>query len=235
MRRVRRPLRLILIASAATVLTGVGATLAMNLWVRREAEPFVVADLAGLAPRDAAIVPGARVHPDGRPSAPLHDRLVTALDLYRAGKVRKILVSGDHAAPEYDEVNAMAHWLWQRGVPEPDVFLDHAGVRTLDTMVRAREVFLVRSALVCTQAVHMPRTVFLARRAGIDALGVVADRQRYLYETRNKMREFIATGVAFLDSYVFGTGPRHLGPVIPIAGDGRATHDRFTDRPATTK
>ena len=124
-----------------------------------------------------AIVPGARVFEDGTPSHALADRLHAALELYRAGRVQKILVSGDHGSGIYDEVNAMHAWLLDRGVSPEAIYLDHAGFRTLDTMFRASEVFKVRRAVICTQRFHLPRSVFLARAAGIDAVGLEADRR----------------------------------------------------------
>jgi SanA protein len=162
------------------------------------------------------------VYADGTPSAVLEDRLLAALSLYRGGKVRMILVSGDHGRKEYDEVGAMARWLGERGVPGSDVVLDHAGFRTLDTMARAARVFQVRSAVVCTQEFHLPRAVFLARRAGIDAVGLRANRRRYRHEVHDSVRETAATAWAIVDSYMLHRGPRYLGPVIPIRGLGQA-------------
>lgn len=226
--RIRRWVRRGAQLGLAVALAATGAAVAANLWIERRSRAWIHASLETVPPRTVAIVPGARVWRDGTPSPPLQDRLQTALDLYRAGRVRKVLVSGDHHAPEYDEVNAMWRWLRERGVPPEDLFLDHAGLRTLDTMERARRVFLVEDAVVCTQAFHLPRSVFLARRAGIDAVGLVADRRTYTHARANAVREFLASAVAVLDSYAFATEPRHLGAPIPIDGDGRATHDAWT-------
>ena len=201
---------------------------AANAWVFHVATPYLYATIDDVPARMVAIVPGARVWRGGRPSDSLEDRLATALDLYRAGKVRKILVSGDHATPEYDEVNAMQRWLREHRVPDRDVFLDHAGLRTLDTMDRAAAVFLVRDAIVCTQRFHLPRAVFLARDAGIDAVGVACDRREYRKAAFDAVREFGARFVAVLDRYVVHRSPRHLGDPIPIDGDGTATHDGWT-------
>jgi len=228
--RPARRVRSVAQVALALALTASGAAIAAHFWVERRTRPWIHLTPDEVPARTVAIVPGARVHPDGRPSEALADRLQTALDLYRAGKVRKILVSGDHAAPEYDEVNAMFRWLRERGVAPEDLFLDHAGLRTLDTMERARRVFLVRDAVVCTQAFHLPRSVFLARRAGIDAVGLVADRHVYAHARANEARELLATALAVADSYLLSTPPHHLGAAIAIDGDGRATHDRWTRR-----
>ncbi len=207
-----------------------GATVLANLWIDHNSHDHIFTDANRVPKKQVAIVLGARVYRSGKPTAILEDRLRAALTLYRQGKVEKILVSGDHLAPEYDEVNAMWRWLSRYEVPSRDIFLDHAGIRTLDTMIRASEVFEVDSAVVCTQAFHLSRSVFLARRAGIDAVGIVADRRKYLHPRRNQVREYVAKTVAFLDSYVFRTHPRFGGDVIPISGDGRETHDIWTGK-----
>lgn len=214
-------------ALGAAVALG-GAALATNGWITSYARPYLFQQTADAPRREVAIVLGARVYGDGTPSPVLEDRLATALDLYRDEKVAKILVSGEHLSRDYDEVGAMWRWLEERGADARDVFLDHAGLRTLDTMERARLVFGVRSATVCTQRFHLARAVFLARRAGMDAVGVVADRRIYQRARRDRLREYFARSVSFFDSYVFHTGARHEGGQVPIDGDGRATHDQWT-------
>lgn len=186
-----------------------------------EAEEAIVAS-------ETAIVPGARVWSDGTPSPALTDRLACALRLFNAGKVRTILVSGDHGAPEYDEPNAMRTWLIQRGVPSEAVFMDHAGFRTFDTMQRAARVFGVDRAVVCTQAFHLPRSVFLARDAGIDAVGLKADSVVDPNAAWNGTREAVARVRAVFDAKVWNSEPAHLGPQVLITGRASATHDPWT-------
>lgn len=181
-----------------------------------------------LSPHTAVIVLGARVYSDATPSPVLEDRLRCALDIYRAGLARRVLVSGDHGQKDYDEVNAMQTWLTDRGVPSEDVFLDHAGFRTYDTMERAAQVFEIDDALICTQRFHLHRAAFLARSAGIDAQGVVADRRVYADANANARRERLARIRAVLDVYLPFTSPTHLGDPIPIDGDARQTHDKGT-------
>jgi SanA protein len=176
------------------------------------------------APRaQAALLLGAQVYADGRPSPMLRDRIRAAAALYRAGKVEKVLASGDHGQRSYDEVNAMRRELVRLGVPERDVFTDHAGFDTWDSVVRAREVFEVESALVVSQGFHLPRAVWLARRAGLDAHGVAADVGGYAGQSRRgSIREIVARTKAAAD-VVTGAEPRFLGERIPITGDGRAS------------
>ncbi len=174
---------------------------------------------------EVAIVPGSLVYADHTPSDVLRDRLECARELWQAGKVERILVSGDHGSPYYDEVNAMHDWLVRAGVPDEVVFLDHAGFRTLDTMQRAARVFGVRAALVCSQAVYLPRAVFLARAAGMNAAGVVADRREYARAFASSLRERIAVAAAVAES-ALGHGPRLLGPRVDLSGPASVTHDR---------
>lgn len=211
----------------AVALAGAGVALvvAAHVWVGAAGAPIVGDD--ALPVRPVVIVPGAMVH-GGRPSAVLSDRLDCALEVYRAG-ARRILVSGDHGGAGYDEVHAMRDYLRARGVPDGDVFMDHAGFRTLDTLERARRVFRVHEAVVCTQALHAPRTAFLARRAGLDAIVRTSDRHDYRNAVARRGRELLAVTLAAWDAAV-GTEPAVLGPAVPIAGDARATHDRWTRR-----
>ena len=213
-------------ALSALGVGGVGAGAAgINAWMKSAAEGAMYDDAGDVPERDVAIVLGARVMPSGNPSHALADRLAAALDLWKAGKVRVILVTGDHAAPEYNEVATMFEWLTQRGVPRDRIFVDHAGLRTHDSMQRAVRVFEVESAVVCTQRFHLARSIYLARAAGIDAVGLVADRRVYARRRRDARREFAARVKAWLDIVVLDTQPRHLGPVIPITGPASASHD----------
>ena len=172
---------------------------------------------------DAALVLGAQVLPNGHPSPMLTDRIEAAAELYRAGKVDKLLVSGDHGRWSYDEVGTMRRELLERGVPPADLFTDHAGFDTWDSAQRARRVFDARSVVVVTQRFHMARALFAANRAGLDATGYPADRRSYgRVMGRLRVREALARVKVVADAVV-GSEPRFLGPVIPIRGDGRAT------------
>jgi len=175
--------------------------------------------------RRTAIVLGARVYPDGTPSPILADRVACALELYRAHKVERILVSGDHRKSHYDEVNAMATAVLRAGIDERAVFRDHAGFRTLDTMQRASIVFEVHDAIVCTQRFHLPRSLYLARSFGIDAVGLVADRRAYPSALHSALREGVADVTALFD-LALGRSAHFLGAHHPITGDGRSTLDR---------
>ena len=169
----------------------------------------------------AALVLGAQVKADGQPSVMLADRIAAAEDLYRAHKVDKLLLSGDHGQWRYDEVGTMRRALLRDGIPPEDLFTDHAGFDTWDSAQRARKVFGVRSVVVVTQDFHMARALYAARHAGLDASGYSADRRKYGHVIeRLRVRETLAR-VKVVADVLTGAQPRFLGPRIPIGGDGR--------------
>lgn len=158
---------------------------------------------------EVAIVLGARIHPDGRPSHMLEDRLEAAAELLRLGKVQRLLLSGDARSSEhYDEPAVMRRYLLARGVPAAAMQMDPWGMRTLDTMVRAHDTFGLTRALVVSNGFHVPRAVFLGAAHGLDVTGVIAPgRRTYSHETmwRNQAREVAARVWAWVDVFVLDT------------------------------
>lgn len=179
------------------------------------------AKVADVPKTEVAIVPGAMVNADGTMSTMLADRVEQAAALWHAGKVKKILVSGDHQSWSYDEPDTMRKALVRDGVSPRDVFEDHAGFDTWATMVRARSIFGVRKAVVVTQGFHMPRALFLAEEAGIDATGLTSDLHPYGFQgEKSDVREVLSRVKAIAD--VTLETPAVAGPKIPIAtSDGR--------------
>jgi SanA protein len=180
-------------------------------------------DVARASHAQVALVLGAQVRPDGSMSGMLADRVHVAAELYKAGKVDRVLVSGDHGRVGYDEPNTMKRALIAQGVPAGDVFTDHAGFDTWSSVVRARRVFQVRSAVIVTQGFHMPRALWLAHHAGLHADGVVADLHDYGRQGQKSQVREVLGRVKAVGSVVLGTQPRFLGPAIPITGDARAS------------
>jgi len=177
-----------------------------------EGKIFSVADAPSAA---VVIVPGASVLRSGQPSDMLADRLLTAVDLYRAGKAQKFLLSGDHGRTDYDEVEAMREYLLTQEIPDEDIVLDHAGFDTYDTMVRAHEIFQLDSALIVSQNYHLSRAIYIGQNVGLEVYGVSADRQNYLKIEYFKLRESLARVKAVLD-VAFHAQPKYLGEPIPI-------------------
>ncbi len=171
---------------------------------------------------NCAVVLGAGLRDDGSPSDVLRDRLDESLALYRAGRVGRIIVSGDHRTPAYDEPNAMRAYLEANGVPAEVVFMDHAGLDTYSSMWRARHVFGATRIVVVTQRFHLARAVWSARALGMQAEGSAADRHVYRGIAWLQMREVISRTKAVVDVTV-GRTPHHDGPPIDLGGDGRVT------------
>ncbi len=166
--------------------------------------------------RSVAIIFGAGVWPDGRLSAVLEDRVYTAVQLYRAGKVGKLLMTGDNRTLDYNEPGHMRAYALALGVPDEDIVLDYAGRRTYDSCYRARAIFDVRDAILVTQAYHLDRALFTARNLGIDAVGVSADRRDYVRIRHYWWRELAATAVAWWQVKVSHPLPV-LGDPLPIS------------------
>lgn len=165
------------------------------------------------APLRVAIVPGAAVYDDGRPSQILTERLYTALRLYQLGKVQKILVSGNNQEVHNRESEIMRLWLIRKGVKQFDVQCDHAGFRTLDTCARAARIWNLggEKIYIVTQRFHLPRTLFLAQAWGLQAVGVSANNEGWNTRPVDHARELIARVKAWLDINILHTEPRYYG------------------------
>lgn len=148
---------------------------------------------------DVAIVFGAAVYGNGRLSDILRDRMNTAVQLYQAGTVQKIIVSGDNRFEDYDEPTAMMEYAITQGVAPEDIQPDFAGRRTYDTCYRARDIFQLESAILVTQQFHLPRALFTCQQLGIEVVGVAADAQPYRDAGWYEIRETLATAVALWD------------------------------------
>lgn len=211
-RRRRRWLRPLLTTAAAVALAVPAAVLGSGLWLHSTARGHVYS-LASVPAAPVVLVLGAKVYPDGTPSAFLAARLDVARQLYAAGTVRAVLVSGDHGEWAYDEPGAMSRWLVDRGVPERQVVQDHAGFDTYDSCVRAKRVFGVDQLIVVTQSFHIDRAVALCRDAGIDAVGVGDEsvKQFKVAWDRGAFRERLA-GVKAVWDVATGRDPVFLGP-----------------------
>lgn len=174
---------------------------------------------------DAIIVLGAGVREDGTPSDILTDRLSTSLDILNMGVEGKLLLSGDHGREGYNEVGTMKDYILKNSdIKEKDIFLDHAGFSTYDSIYRARDIFKVESALIVTNEYHLPRALYLAEKLGIDAYGYTSDKREYYYMDAYKKRERIAQLKDFLFVNVLKPEPKFLGDSIPVnTSDGRDT------------
>jgi len=163
--------------------------------------------------KPVAIVFGAGLTRDGRPTRVLRDRVETAVNLYYAGKVEKLLMSGDNRFVDYNEPQAMKDYALNLGVPEDAVVMDYAGQRTYDTCYRAKEIFQVEEAILVTQGFHLPRALYTCNQLGVNATGVAAQNHYFLKRSRAywNIRELIATPVALWEV--------HIARPLPILGN----------------
>lgn len=209
------------------LLVVVLAAVLINIHVKAAAKERIIdlEEAIKLENADCIVVPGCKVRGDGSPSAMLRDRLERAIELYMAGAAPKILMSGDHGRDDYDEVNAMKAYALAAGVPSEDVFMDHAGFSTYETLYRAKEVFRAKKVILVTQEYHLYRAVYVANRLGLEAYGVSCDFNRYGGQAARELREVLARTKDFVKCAV-RPEPAFLGQAIPISGNGNLTNDR---------
>lgn len=210
-----------LLALAAVCLV---AVFAIDAHVRSSAESRIVTvdEAARLDGVDCVVVLGCGVRPDGQPSDMLADRIAQGVTLYERGASPKLLMSGDHGRSDYDEVNTMRDVAVEAGVPADDVFMDHAGFSTYESMYRARDVFQAKRIVIVSQKYHLYRALYVAERLGLDAYGVAADLRPYAGQEVREVREILARDKDVLTSIVQPL-PTFLGDPISLSGSGGAT------------
>ena len=216
----------IAISLSALILLGCVGVFSVNALVKHRVKdniltPEQAAELSGV---DCILVLGCKVHDDGTPSAMLRDRLLQSIHLYQLGASPKLLMSGDHGQHRYDEVNAMKQFALDAGVPSQDIFMDHAGFSTYESVYRAKEIFGVDKILIVTQEYHLYRALYIARQFDIEAYGVASDLDTYSGQFQRDVREVLARCKDF-GMCILKPKPTYLGDAIPISGSGDATND----------
>lgn len=178
---------------------------------------------------DCILVLGSGLLSDGTPGRMLSRRLNTAIELYERGAAPRLLMSGDHSREDYDEVNAMKRYAVEHGVPPEDIFMDHAGLCTYDSMVRARQVFGCGSVLIVSQHYHLYRAIWNAEAQGMEAQGVAAEMYDYgwKYTASLYLREALAC-VKDLGVGILRLPASVMGEALPISGSGEITDDAST-------
>lgn len=200
------------------------AVFAIDAHVRSSAESRIVTadETARLDGIDCIVVLGCGVRPDGQPSDMLADRIAQGVALYEKGASPKLLMSGDHGRSDYDEVNTMRNVAVEAGVPADDVFMDHAGFSTYESMYRARDVFGAKRIVIVSQRYHLYRALYVAERLGLDAYGVSADLRPYAGQETREVREILARVKDFLTAIV-QPPPTYLGDPISLSGSASVT------------
>ena len=223
---MKKKLKIIFICVLVLCVVATVVVVGINIYVINTTKDRIVdQDKAKEMEADCILILGAGVWEDDEPSHMLADRLDEGIALYKAGVAPKILMSGDHGREDYDEVNVMKDYAIERGVPAEDIFMDHAGFSTYESMYRADYIFEVKKMVVVTQKYHMYRALHICDKLGIEACGVNSDPRTYVGQTARDVREVVAR-VKDAFTCIYKPKPTYLGDVIPITGDGNATNDK---------
>ena len=230
MERKKKTLRRLLSIFLCLCILGLTTLAVINSIVKLSTGKQIISseEAAKLEDVDCILVLGCFVKDDGRPSDMLHDRLTRGVELYDLGAAPKLLMSGDHGREEYDEVAAMKQFAIDAGIPSEDVFMDHAGFSTYESIYRAKEIFQADKILIVTQEYHLYRAIYIADQLGVEAYGVSSDYHTYVGQFMRDFREMLAR-VKDCATCIFKPEPTYLGEAIPIFGDGNITNDDTTD------
>lgn len=200
--------------------------LAVNLYIKISTKKQIIKEnnYSNIKDIDCIIVLGAGVWGD-KPSPMLEDRLLKAIELYKNGVAPKIIMSGDHLNKDYDEVNVMKNFAIEKGVLSEDIFMDHAGLSSYDSIYRAKEIFGVKTMVIVTQEYHLYRALYIANKLKVKAYGKGADYREYVGATYREFREILARNKDFVKC-IFKPKSSYLGEAIPVNGNGDITNDK---------
>lgn len=219
MKKVTMILAIIVVILALIILT-------INLYVKETTKKQIInnSDYTKLENIDCIIVLGAGIWGD-KPSPMLEDRLLEGINLYNNNVSNKIIMSGDHGREEYDEVNIMKNYAIEKGVPSENIFMDHAGFSTYESIYRAKEIFKAKKVVIVTQKYHLYRALYIANQLGLEAYGVGSDPRKYVGATYRELREILARDKDFIKC-IFKPEPTYLGETISVSSNGNATNDK---------
>lgn len=222
---MKKPLKAAIAALAGIAAAGLCAMLGINAYVKNSVSDMIVtSEDAKDFDADCIVILGCKVKDDGQPSDMLRDRLQRGIELYRLGAAPKIIMSGDHGRKNYNEVGTMKQYAVEAGVPSSDVFMDHAGFSTYETVYRAKEIFGAKKVVIVTQKYHLYRALYIAKSLGLDAVGVDSDLETYRGQLKRDVREVLARCKDFATS-IIKPKPTYLGEAVPVSGDGDITND----------
>jgi len=223
---MKRYIKRIVLLGICTGLIGLFFVLGINAYVKMSTADRILSteEAAALKQIDCILVLGCRVHNNETPSDMLGDRLRRGMEVYDAGVSEKLLMSGDHGRKEYNEVMVMKQYAIDAGVDSSDVFMDHAGFSTYESIYRARDIFCADRILIVSQDYHLYRALHIADALGVEAYGVAADYHTYVGQPVREVREILARVKDFCTA-LWKPVPTYLGDPIPVSGDGNLTND----------
>lgn len=223
---MKKKIKIILISIIVISIILILLILGINYYVKYVTKDRIIKEdeISKYGNFDCIIVLGAKIWKD-KPSPMLSDRLDEAILLYQKGLAPKIIMSGDHGQDNYDEVNPMKDFAIEKGVPSENIFMDHAGFSTYDSIYRAKEIFQSKNIIIVTQEYHLYRALYIAKKLGLNAVGVPADLRTYAGQSYRELREILARDKDFVKS-IFKPKSTYLGSSIPITGNGDETNDK---------
>ena len=200
--------------------------LLINFYVKNSTKNQIIEkdDYSTLKNIDCIIILGAGIWVD-KPRPMLEDRLKEGILLYNNEVSDKIIMSGDHGREEYDEVNTMKKYAIENGIPSENIFMDHAGFSSYESIYRAKEIFNAKKVVIVTQKYHLYRALYIANQLGLEAYGVGADPRQYVGAIYREAREILARNKDFIKC-IFKPEPTYLGDTIPVSGNGDITNDK---------
>lgn len=200
--------------------------LLINFYVKNSTKNQIIEkdDYSTLKNIDCIIILGAGIWGD-KPSPMLEDRLKEGILLYNNEVSDKIIMSGDHGREEYDEVNTMKKYAIENGILSENIFMDHAGFSSYESIYRAKEIFNAKKVVIVTQKYHLYRALYIANQLGLEAYGVGADPRQYVGAIYREAREILARNKDFIKC-IFKPEPTYLGDTIPVSGNGDITNDK---------
>ncbi len=201
-----------------------GAAFGINLHVKKFSEKYIFDNITNIEDFDCILVLGAGLKDANTPSDILNERIKKGIELYKSGLSSKIIMSGDHGRNDYDEVNVMKQTAIDNYVLSSDVFMDHAGFSTYDSIYRAKEIFKSEKIIIVSQKYHLYRAVYIANKIGIEAYGVAAE-DIYSGQFYRDFREFIAINKDFF-KVILKPKSKYVGEAIPVSGNGDVTNDK---------
>lgn len=208
-------------------LLGAASVFGINVYVKTSAKKRIISleEASALHGIDCILILGAGVWGD-RPTHMLEDRLDFGISLYKMGASNRLLMSGDHSRKNYDEVNVMKDYAINEGVPSSDVFMDHAGFSTYESLYRARDIFKAKKIIIVTQEYHLYRALYIADKLGLEAYGTASNPREYIGQSARDIREILARVKDFF-YVIIKPEPTYLGDSIPVSGDGDVTNDKY--------
>lgn len=223
---MNKTLKRIIIGMIVIILVILVALLGINFFVIAKTKNKILTEEQAkeLEDVDCILVLGAGIWGEN-PSPMLEDRLLQGIELYKNGVSHKTIMSGDHGKENYDEVNVMKRFAIERDVKSEDIFMDHAGFSTYDSMYRAKDVFEAKKIIIVTQKYHMYRALYVAEQLGLEAYGVNSDPRTYAGQTMRDLREVLARDKDWFKC-IIKPEPTYLGETIPVSGNGDVTNDK---------